>query len=84
MRVRSLGQEDSPGEGNDNPLQYCCLRNSMNSGAWGATYDPRGGKEWDTTEYARTTQQLAPRTGWKGRPVCWARGPRDLGGRWAS
>ena len=35
--VQSLGQEDSPGVGNGNPLQYCCLGNSMNRGAWGAT-----------------------------------------------
>ena len=27
--VQSLGQEDSPGEGNDNPLQYSCLGNPM-------------------------------------------------------
>ena len=27
--VRPLAQEDSPGEGNGNPLQYCCLKNSM-------------------------------------------------------
>ena len=24
MQVRSLGWEDSPGEGNGNPLQYSC------------------------------------------------------------
>ena len=29
--VQSLGREDSPGEGNDNPLQYSCLENPMNS-----------------------------------------------------
>ena len=23
-----------PGEGNDNPLQYSCLKNSMDGGAW--------------------------------------------------
>ena len=23
-----------PGEGNDNPLQYSCLGNSMNRGSW--------------------------------------------------
>ena len=28
-QVRSLGWEDSPGEGNVNPLQYSCLENSM-------------------------------------------------------
>ena len=27
----------SPGEGNDNPLQYSCLENSMDRGAWRAT-----------------------------------------------
>ena len=27
--VRSLGQKDSPGVGNGNPLQYSCLENSM-------------------------------------------------------
>ena len=35
-RVRSLGQEDSPREGNGNPLQYSCLENSMDGGAWWA------------------------------------------------
>ena len=34
--VRSLGQEDSPGEGNGNPLQYSCLKNTMDRGAWWA------------------------------------------------
>ena len=28
-QVQSLGQEDSPGEGNGNPLQYSCLKNPM-------------------------------------------------------
>ena len=27
----------SPGEGNDNPLQYSCLENPMDRGAWQAT-----------------------------------------------
>ena len=27
----------SPGEGNGNPLQYSCLENSMDGGAWWAT-----------------------------------------------
>ena len=27
----------SPGEGNDNPLQYSCLGNPMDRGAWWAT-----------------------------------------------
>ena len=36
-RVRSLGREDSRGEGNGNPLQYSCLENPMDGGAWWAT-----------------------------------------------
>ena len=28
------GSGRSPGEGNDNPLQYSCLKNFMNCGAW--------------------------------------------------
>ena len=31
--VRSLGWEDSPGEGNGNPLQYSCLENPMDGEA---------------------------------------------------
>ena len=26
--------EDSPGEGNGTPLQYSCLENPMDGGAW--------------------------------------------------
>ena len=29
--------ESSPGEGNGNPLQYCCLENPMDRGAWWPT-----------------------------------------------
>ena len=29
--------ERSPGEGNSNPVQYSCLENSMDRGAWWAT-----------------------------------------------
>ena len=29
--------ERSPGEGNGNPLQYSCLENPMDGGAWWAT-----------------------------------------------
>ena len=32
--VQSLGWEDPPGEGNGNPLQYSCLENPMDRGAW--------------------------------------------------
>ena len=36
-QVRSLGWEDPLGEGNGNPLQYSCLENSKDGGAWRAT-----------------------------------------------
>ena len=31
------GSGRCPGEGNGNPLQYSCLENSMDTGAWEAT-----------------------------------------------
>ena len=37
MWVRSLVQEDSPGEGNGNPLQYSCLESLTDRGGWRAT-----------------------------------------------
>ena len=36
-RVPSLGQEDPLEEGNGNPLQYSCLEDPMDRGAWRAT-----------------------------------------------
>ena len=32
-----LGLRGSPGKGNGNPLQYSCLENTMDRGAWQAT-----------------------------------------------
>ena len=36
-QVQSLSQGRCPGVGNGNPLQYSCLENSMDRGAWQAT-----------------------------------------------
>ena len=41
------GSERSPGEGNGNLLQYSCLENPMDGGAWQATWSCR---QSDTTE----------------------------------
>ena len=43
--IPGLGR--SPGEGNGNPLQYSCLENPMNRGAWWSTVHDA---ELDTTE----------------------------------
>ena len=43
--IPGLGR--SPGEGNGYPLQYSCLKNSMDRGAWGTIV--HGISESDTT-----------------------------------
>ena len=45
----SPGSGRSPGEGNGNPLQYSCLENPMDRGAWWATVHGVS-KESDMTE----------------------------------
>ena len=44
------GSGRSPEEGYGNPLQYSCLENPIDRGAWWATVQ-RGHKESDTTEW---------------------------------
>ena len=46
--VRGLGIGHNLGNGS--PLQYSCLENPMDRGAWRAIYSPWGRKESDTTE----------------------------------
>ena len=45
-RVQSWSQEDPLGEENGNPLQYSCLQNPMDRGAWWATV--HGSQQSDT------------------------------------
>ena len=46
----ALGLGRSPGEGNGNPLQYSCVENSMDRGAWEATVQGVA-KSPNTTEH---------------------------------
>ena len=50
MQVQSLGQADPPRGGQGNPLQYSCLDNPMDRGAWWATVHRlwRVGHDWAT------------------------------------
>ena len=45
-----LGLGRFPGRRNSYPLQYSCLENTMNRGAWWATYSPWGCTESNMTE----------------------------------
>ena len=55
------GQEDSLGKGNGNPLQYFCLGNPMDRGAWRATnYGVSKSGHNLATEQTRTTKCFLP------------------------
>ena len=45
IRIQSLGLGISPGGGHGNPLQYSCLENPMDRGAWQAIVH-RASKSW--------------------------------------
>ena len=57
--IPGLGR--SPGGGNDNPLQYSCLGNPMDRGAWWATVQgpPRVRRDW-ATEHTHDGNTLPP------------------------
>ena len=53
------GLARSPGEGNDCPLQYSFLENSMDRGAWGV-YSPQGHRESDMIKWLTVSSILQP------------------------
>ena len=56
--IPGLGR--SLGEGNGNPLQYSCVGNPMDRGAWWATYSPWGHQQSDATEQLNTHTKETP------------------------
>ena len=65
------GSGRSPGEGNGNPLQYSCLENPMNRGAWWVTVH-WGHKESYTTErlHFNLYDSMFTWTAKRKQPVC--------------
>ena len=53
------GSGRSPGEGNGNPLQYSCLGNPMDRGAWqGTVHMVRVAKSWTQLKLLSTHAQM--------------------------
>ena len=59
LRVSKCLLKGSSGEGNGNPLQYSCLENPMNRGAWQATVREVS-KSQTRLPYYRANGNLAP------------------------
>ena len=52
------GSQRSPGTGNGNPLQYSCLENSMDRGAWQGSQRVR--HDWAHTRPSRANNESCP------------------------
>ena len=59
----------SPGVGNSNPLQYSCLEDSMDRGAW-VLYSPWVCEESDTASTHSTAQQIVEKS-WNTSQLPW-------------
>ena len=80
VSIPRLGR--SPGEGNGSPLQYFCLENPMDRGAWQAAVLGVS-KSWNTTEWLTPEKAMAPHSstlawkihGWRSLVGCspWGR-----------
>ena len=75
----------SPGEGDDNPLQYSCLENPTDRGAWRATVCGVADSQAQQRFLLDVSEAAAPKF-CTSRPsevilVLWAHGPQLLSGR---
>ena len=55
------GSERSPRVGNGNPLQYSCLGNPMDRGAWWATVHGVAKSQTRLSKYAATAREGSPK-----------------------
>ena len=65
--VQSLAWEDSPGEGYGNPLQYSCLENPMDGGAWWATVQGVAKSRTRLSDFTFTFTFISSRTSCAGQ-----------------
>ena len=74
------------GEGNGNPLQYSCLENPMDGGAWWAAVHGVVKSRLDTTERLYFHFSLSCTGEGNGKPLqcCCLENPRDGGAWWAA
>ena len=56
--IPGLGR--SPGEGNGNPLQYACLENPMDRGAWWATVHGVAKSQTRLSDFTFTFTRVLP------------------------
>ena len=77
-----LGLGRSPGEGHDSPLQYSCLENSMNKGAWQATVHGVARVGHNLATKPPPPQELKPWGQSKSQVLGPGKPSIELGGRW--
>ena len=76
MQIQSPGAGRCPGEGNGNPLQYSCLENPMDRGAWWTTVhgDAKSWTQLSTltgTPFAiRQNRTVCPTKAMPSKPAC--------------
>ena len=69
-----------PGVGNGNPLQYSCLENSMNRGAWRAAVHGAAESQYDCAHTNAWSKPYRPlkQHGWVQRLSCLVKSDKDI------